>query len=163
MSHHVVQLCLCSAGERQREAVLQTVAANLEAWTRQVKREKAVYHTLNKLSVDVTRKVLVAEAWCPVSGIPRVQQALQQATQRTSGAVSATRFFSQGLQVSFAFRSSWWQDLCAVFRSHTLMSGIRSAVCCPARRIFFLVWNSAAAAAALLLPFDPQTPGGRIM
>ncbi len=33
------------------------MAVNLEAWTVQVKHEKAVYHTLNKLSVDVTRKV----------------------------------------------------------------------------------------------------------
>jgi V-type H+-transporting ATPase subunit a len=53
----------------------------------QVKREKAIYHTLNKLNVDVTRKVLVAEAWCPVSGIGRVRQALQEATQQTSGAI----------------------------------------------------------------------------
>lgn len=75
------------AGERQRESVLQAVAANLEAWTLQVKREKATYHTLNKLSVDVTRKVLVAEAWCPVSGISRVQQALQLASQQNSGSV----------------------------------------------------------------------------
>ena len=76
------------AGERQRESVLQTVATNLEAWTVQVKREKAIYHTLNKCSVDVTRKVLVAEAWCPVSGIPRVQQALQEVSHHTSGSVS---------------------------------------------------------------------------
>jgi hypothetical protein len=40
----------------------------------QVKKEKAVYHTLNMLSVDVTRKCLVAEAWCPVSAKPKVKQ-----------------------------------------------------------------------------------------
>ena len=68
--------------------MIQVVASNLEQWTLQVKREKAVYHTLNKLSVDVTRKVLVAEAWCPVSGIQRVRTALQEATQQTAGAVS---------------------------------------------------------------------------
>ena len=68
--------------------MIQGVAANLEQWTTQVKREKAIYHTLNKLSVDVTRKVLVAEAWCPVSGIQRVRTALQEATQQTAGAVS---------------------------------------------------------------------------
>ena len=77
-------------GDRQRESVIQVVAANLEQWTVQVKREKAIYHTLNKLSVDVTRKVLVAEAWCPVSGIQRVRTALQEATKQTSGAVSRT-------------------------------------------------------------------------
>ena len=68
--------------------MIHVVAANLEQWTTQVKREKAIYHTLNKLSVDVTRKVLVAEAWCPVSGIQRVRTALQEATQQTAGAVS---------------------------------------------------------------------------
>ena len=46
-----------AAGERHRSALLQNIAGSLEAWTLQVKREKGVYHTLNKLSVDVTRKV----------------------------------------------------------------------------------------------------------
>ena len=45
------------AGERHRSGLLQSIAGSLEAWTLQVKREKGVYHTLNKLSVDVTRKV----------------------------------------------------------------------------------------------------------
>jgi hypothetical protein len=39
----------------------------------QVRREKAVYHTLNMLSIDVTRKCLVAEGWCPVSAKPKVR------------------------------------------------------------------------------------------
>lgn len=37
--------------------MLQGIAASLEGWAVQVKREKAIYHTLNKFSVDVTRKV----------------------------------------------------------------------------------------------------------
>lgn len=31
-----------------------------------VKKEKSIYHTLNTLSFDVTKKCLVAEGWCPV-------------------------------------------------------------------------------------------------
>lgn len=79
----------CSAGERHRDNVLQAIGASLEAWVGQVKREKAVYHVLNMCSVDVTRKVLVAEAWCPVSAKPRVQEALREAAHTTSASVSA--------------------------------------------------------------------------
>ena len=45
------------AGERHRESVLQNIAANLDGWTVQTKQETAIYHTLNKLSVDTSRKV----------------------------------------------------------------------------------------------------------
>ena len=38
-------------------------------------------------SVDVTRKVLVAEAWCPVSAKPRVHEALREAAHTTSASV----------------------------------------------------------------------------
>ncbi len=77
-----------SAGERHRDNVLQAIGASLEAWVSQVKREKAIYHVLNMCSVDVTRKVLVAEAWCPVSTKPRVQEALREAAHHTSASVS---------------------------------------------------------------------------
>ncbi|CAL8472142.1 g11684 [Coccomyxa elongata] len=75
------------AGERHRDNVLQTLGATLQAWVNQVKREKAIYHVLNKCSVDVTRKVLVAEAWCPVSAKPRVHEALREAAHSTSASV----------------------------------------------------------------------------
>jgi hypothetical protein len=32
----------------------------------QAKKEKSIYHTLNMLSVDVTKKCLVGEGWSPV-------------------------------------------------------------------------------------------------
>lgn len=38
----------------------------------QVSREKAVYHILNMLSIDVTKKCLVGEGWCPVAAKPKV-------------------------------------------------------------------------------------------
>jgi len=37
-----------------------------------VKKEKGVYHNLNKLSIDVTKKALVAEAWAPVGASDKV-------------------------------------------------------------------------------------------
>jgi V-type H+-transporting ATPase subunit a len=75
------------AGERLRENALRGAAAELEVWTRRVKREKGIYHTLNKLSVDVTRKVLMAEAWVPCAERRRVQEALQTAAARANSLV----------------------------------------------------------------------------
>lgn len=50
----------------------------------QVRREKAIYHTLNKLSMDTSRKVLLAEAWCPLAAKPHVHEALRRAAQDSS-------------------------------------------------------------------------------
>ncbi|CAM6126766.1 unnamed protein product [Calypogeia fissa] len=67
------------AGAHHRDNVLTTIGYNLEKWTVLVRREKAVYHTLNQLSIDVTRKCLVAEGWCPVAAKSQIQDALQRA------------------------------------------------------------------------------------
>ncbi|GIL60308.1 hypothetical protein Vafri_14937 [Volvox africanus] len=64
-------------GDLQRGRLLNRVAADIDAWMTLVRKEKAVYHTLNKCNVDVTRKVLVAEAWVPSSARQRVQEALR--------------------------------------------------------------------------------------
>ncbi|KAL2633846.1 hypothetical protein R1flu_005325 [Riccia fluitans] len=67
------------AGNLHRDNVLTNIGYKLEEWTLLVRREKAVYHTLNMLSIDVTRKCLVAEGWCPVAAKSRIQDALQRA------------------------------------------------------------------------------------
>ncbi|GIL61594.1 hypothetical protein Vafri_16026 [Volvox africanus] len=72
------------AGERHRKSLLQTIAANLDEWATLVRREKAVYHTLNKMNVDVTSKVLVAEAWVPSATKPEVQRALKDSAENSS-------------------------------------------------------------------------------
>ncbi|XVF63769.1 hypothetical protein PTKIN_Ptkin09bG0113600 [Pterospermum kingtungense] len=46
--------------------LLQIIAYHFEDWSLLVKKEKSIYHTLNMLSIDVTKKCLVAEGWCPV-------------------------------------------------------------------------------------------------
>lgn len=81
--HHTIE-----TGDRHREGVLQQIAFNLDAWATQVRREKAIYHTLNKLSVDTSKKVLVAEAWVPVGAKPRVVEALRQVAESSSTRVS---------------------------------------------------------------------------
>lgn len=75
------------AGRRHRTAVLGNLASSLNAWITVVRREKAVYHTLNQLSFDVTRQALVAEAWAPVDARLAIQQALQRATETSNAAV----------------------------------------------------------------------------
>lgn len=75
------------AALRHRENVLQGIASNLKTWSIQVKREKSVYHQLNKLSIDVTRKCLVAEAWCPIMARTRVQDALRLAAEQAHAQV----------------------------------------------------------------------------
>lgn len=75
------------AGERLRAGALQGVAATLPQWTAQVHREKAIYHTLNKLSADATHKVLVAEGWVPAAARARVQDALRAAAARANSPV----------------------------------------------------------------------------
>jgi V-type H+-transporting ATPase subunit a len=52
-----------------------------------VRKEKAVYHTLNKMNMDLTSKVLVAEAWVPTSARPMVAEALRQAAEQSQAQV----------------------------------------------------------------------------
>ncbi|GJV50466.1 V-type proton ATPase subunit A1-like protein [Tanacetum coccineum] len=48
--------------------------------TQEVKREKAIFDTLNMLNFDVTKKCLIREGWCPVFAKPQIQEALHHAT-----------------------------------------------------------------------------------
>ncbi|KAK9026245.1 hypothetical protein V6N11_039089 [Hibiscus sabdariffa] len=60
--------------------LLRTIAHHFEQWSHLVKKEISIYHTLNMLSIDVTRKCLVAEGWCPVFSTNKIQNVLQRAT-----------------------------------------------------------------------------------
>ncbi|KAE8057188.1 hypothetical protein FH972_013897 [Carpinus fangiana] len=77
------------AGLLHRNNLLQTIGYEYELWNLQVKKEKSVYHTLNMLSFDVTKKCLVAEGWCPVFATNQIQNALQQATFDSNSQVGA--------------------------------------------------------------------------
>lgn len=67
-------------GIRQRNAALHSIGFHLTIWMNMVKREKAVFDTLNMLNFDVTKKCLVGEGWCPIFAKPQIQEALQRAT-----------------------------------------------------------------------------------
>ena len=52
-----------------------------------VKKIKAIYHTMNMFNLDVTQKCLIAECWCPVSDLDKIQQALRCGTERSGAAI----------------------------------------------------------------------------
>uniref|UniRef100_A0A0D3HBT3 V-type proton ATPase subunit a n=2 Tax=Oryza barthii TaxID=65489 RepID=A0A0D3HBT3_9ORYZ len=67
-------------GLAHRDSILKNISSEFEQWNTLVKKEKAIYHTLNMLSLDVTTKCLVAEGWSPVFATSQIQDALQRAT-----------------------------------------------------------------------------------
>ncbi|PKA53127.1 Vacuolar proton ATPase a3 [Apostasia shenzhenica] len=67
-------------GLLQRDNLLKNISYQFEQWYHLVRREKSIYHTLNMLSLDVTKKCLVAEGWSPVFAAGQVQDVLQRAT-----------------------------------------------------------------------------------
>ena len=72
------------ASIRHRNAILTTIGHKFDEWLAAVRKEKATYHALNSFSIDVTRKCLVAEGWCPVSAKTRVREALLLANRNSS-------------------------------------------------------------------------------
>ncbi|KAL8116120.1 hypothetical protein AgCh_022570 [Apium graveolens] len=75
------------AGISQRKNLLHNIGQKYEQWNLMVTREKSIYHILNMLSIDVTKKCLVAEGWSPVFATPQIQEALQRATTDSSSQV----------------------------------------------------------------------------
>ncbi|KAJ6409803.1 hypothetical protein OIU84_009318 [Salix udensis] len=67
------------AGLFHKSHLLQTIGDQFVQWNTLVRNEKSIYHTLNMLSLDVTKKCLVAEGWSPVFGSKQIQDALQRA------------------------------------------------------------------------------------
>ncbi|KAF9887985.1 H(+)-transporting V0 sector ATPase subunit a [Aspergillus nanangensis] len=64
------------------DAELTQIARSLAAWMIIVKKEKAVYDTLNRCSYDQARKTLIAEAWCPTNSLPSIKSTLQDVNDR---------------------------------------------------------------------------------
>ncbi|EEF52657.1 V-type proton ATPase subunit a2 [Ricinus communis] len=77
------------AGSAHRSNLLQTIGFELEQWNLLVKKEKSIYHTLNMLSMDVTKKCVVAEGWCPVFASDQIRNTLRQATVDSNSQIGA--------------------------------------------------------------------------
>ena len=68
-------------------AELLRVGEMIDQWTVFVRKEKAVYHTMNLFNYDMTRKCLIAEGWCPSSAINAIQYALHAVSERAGSVV----------------------------------------------------------------------------
>lgn len=77
------------AGLLHRGNLLQSIAEKFDRWNFLVRKEKSIYHTLNMLSIDVTKKCLVAEGWSPTFAGKQVQDALQRAALDSNSQVGA--------------------------------------------------------------------------
>ncbi|KAK8985214.1 hypothetical protein V6N11_068481 [Hibiscus sabdariffa] len=77
------------AGKLHQDHLLRTIGDQFEQWNLKVKKEKLIHHTLNMLSLDVTKKCLVAEAWSPVFAKKQIQEALQRASVDSNSQVGA--------------------------------------------------------------------------
>ncbi|KFK30491.1 hypothetical protein AALP_AA7G268500 [Arabis alpina] len=77
------------AGLGHRDMLLHTIGDKFELWNLKVRKEKAIYHTLNMLSLDVTKKCLVAEGWSPVFASNEIQDALQRAAVDSNSQVGS--------------------------------------------------------------------------
>nr|GEW93131.1 V-type proton ATPase subunit a3 [Tanacetum cinerariifolium] len=76
-------------GLLHRENLLETIGKQYEQWNDLVRKEKSIYHTLNMLSFDVTKKCLVAEGWSPVFATQQIKDSLQRATVDSKSQVGA--------------------------------------------------------------------------
>lgn len=74
-------------GIRHRNKALTSISFHLAKWMKMVRKEKAVFDTLNMLNFDVTKKCLVGEGWCPIFARTQIQEILQRATFDSSSQV----------------------------------------------------------------------------
>ncbi|KAL3614031.1 V-type proton ATPase subunit a3 [Castilleja foliolosa] len=77
------------AGLIHRGNLLQNIGEQYEQWNFLVRKEKSIYHTLNMLSIDVTKKCLVAEGWSPVFATKQLQDELHRATLDSNSQVDS--------------------------------------------------------------------------
>ncbi|XP_078484065.1 V-type proton ATPase 116 kDa subunit a 1-like isoform X7 [Ciona intestinalis] len=73
--------------EDHRKIVLSQVALDIRVWFIKVRKIKAIYHTLNLFNVNIAEKCLIAECWCPVVEIDRIQFALRKGTELSGSSV----------------------------------------------------------------------------
>eukprot|EP00177_Eucheuma_denticulatum_P001873 GFKZ01003342.1.p1 GENE.GFKZ01003342.1~~GFKZ01003342.1.p1 ORF type:complete len:864 (-),score=146.55 GFKZ01003342.1:1065-3656(-) len=71
----------------QRANTLAEVARDLPLWDEKVRREKAIFHTLNMLNFDTSNALFIAEVWAPTYCLEEVRHALNAGRQRSDAQV----------------------------------------------------------------------------
>ncbi|XP_049848155.1 vacuolar proton translocating ATPase 100 kDa subunit-like isoform X2 [Schistocerca gregaria] len=67
--------------------VMKELMTNLSMWLLIVRREKAIYHTMNMFSYDLGHKCLIAEGWVPLYAMDEVMVALRRARDLSGSTV----------------------------------------------------------------------------
>uniref|UniRef100_A0A0A9YYC6 V-type proton ATPase subunit a n=2 Tax=Lygus hesperus TaxID=30085 RepID=A0A0A9YYC6_LYGHE len=70
-----------------RQRVLISVARELMSWTVQVRKMKAIYHTMNMFNMDVTKKCLIAECWVPTADLKFINQAMAEGGKQVGSTI----------------------------------------------------------------------------
>jgi V-type H+-transporting ATPase subunit a len=78
-----LETVLYNTGVNRRSELLR-IGENLARWQDVVRKEKAIYETMNLFNYDVRRKTLVAEGWVPTRDLVMIHMALRHATVRES-------------------------------------------------------------------------------
>ncbi|XP_048478920.1 V-type proton ATPase 116 kDa subunit a 1 isoform X1 [Plutella xylostella] len=73
--------------EQHRRLVLTNIARDISTWMVLVRKEKAIYHTLNMFSMDIVKKCLIAECWVPRKDLHIVQQALDNGVKASGSPI----------------------------------------------------------------------------
>jgi len=71
-----------------RHRVLVAAAKNIKVWFVKVRKIKAIYHTLNLFSLDVSNKCLIAECWIPTPNVEDIQLALRRGTEKSGSTIA---------------------------------------------------------------------------
>ncbi|XP_052753523.1 V-type proton ATPase 116 kDa subunit a 1-like [Galleria mellonella] len=73
--------------EQHRRLVLTNIARDISTWMVAVRKEKAIYHTLNMFSMDIVKKCLIAECWVPRRDLYILQKALDDGVKASGSPI----------------------------------------------------------------------------
>ncbi|GBP60820.1 hypothetical protein EVAR_85081_1 [Eumeta japonica] len=73
--------------EEHRRLVLAGIAHDISTWIVIVRKEKAIYHTLNMFSMDIVKKCLIGECWVPKQDVYIVQKALENGVKQSGSPI----------------------------------------------------------------------------